>query len=64
MNKSLEDLPEPDLRNLRISELRKTDDKARPVRVDYLDTLLDKKFTTNYFKEKMTEKYIDERRSY
>ena len=64
MNTALEELPEPDLQNPQISELRKIKDMANPVRVDYLDTLLDKKFLDNYFKEKMTEKYIDERRSY
>lgn len=55
MNKSLEQLPEPDLKGLKISLLKKQENKA-PVRVNHLDNLLDNTFIKNYFKEKNSKR--------
>ena len=51
MNKPLEQLPEPNLKGLKISLLKKQEDVA-PIRVNHLDNLLDSTFIKNYFKEK------------
>ena len=60
MDKLLEQLPEPNLKGIKISLLKKTD-KQQPLHVSHLDSLLDKKFIDEYFKEKITKEYIDER---
>ena len=58
MNKSLDNLPEPNLKGVKISILKKQK-KDAAIRIDYLDGLLDKKFLKEYFQEKITKEYIN-----
>lgn len=58
MNKSLDQLPEPNLKGVKISILNKQK-KDAPIRIDYLDGLLDEKFLKEYFQEKITKEYIN-----
>lgn len=58
MNKSLDNLPEPNLKGVKISILKKQK-KDAPIRIDYLDGLLDKNFLKEYFQEKITKEYIN-----
>lgn len=60
MDKLLDQLPEPDLKGVKISILKKQK-KDAPIRVNYLDGLIDKKFLKEYFQEKITKEYINDR---
>ena len=51
MDKSLEQLPEPKLKKVKISIVKKTS-KQDHVHVNNLDNLLDNKFINSYFKKK------------
>jgi|TARA_B110000196_G_C20615975_1_gene417356 hypothetical protein len=48
MDKSMKELPEPQLKKIKISVVKKTIEKDL-VHTNYLDTLLDKKFIKTYF---------------
>ena len=51
MDKSMKELPEPQLKKIKISVVKKTIEKDI-VHTNYLDTLLDKKFIKSYFAER------------
>jgi len=54
MNKSLDELPEPDLKNLKISMLKPSSTKEKQVKtLHHLDLLLGKTFLKQYFEDKI-----------
>lgn len=63
MDKTLEELPAPELTNLKVSALKRVKNKSNKVQVSHLDDLLDNKFLAKYFKEKKSDKYIDASRN-
>lgn len=54
MNKSLDELPEPDLKNLKIFMLKPIITKEKQVKIlHHLDLLLGKTFLKQYFEDKI-----------
>ena len=54
MNRSLEELPAPDLKNLKISMLKPLNTKEKqPKTLHHLDLLLGKTFLKQYFEDKI-----------
>jgi hypothetical protein len=62
VKKSLKELPEPDIKNKKITLSRKDDNKGdNKKKVRHLDEILDKSFLKDYFEQKKDIHSIDER---